>query len=172
MNSVLRVLLLFFLGFSAFTASLSVTSSSVQKKSTEKDEELSCELSLPSEARSVDGYLSVNFVITNISDHLVRLSDLTQGWRSVGRTDYEEVLRPDVWKSDRPRPEEFLRHIITIEPGKSASLPLKIKYYDEFQWGVPLTISVGYETQPAFANRYGTWSGSIQSKPVTVNVVE
>src|SRR4030095_7309801 len=69
-------------------------------------------------------------------------------------------------------PEDFPRHIVSIEPGQSIALPLKFRYYDELQRLKPLTISVGYETLPAFANRYETWTGSVQSKPVTVNVIE
>jgi hypothetical protein len=171
MNRVVSVLLLSLL-LHAGHASPLVTSSSAQNKSTERDRELVCELSLPSEVRSVDGYFNTNLVITNISDHLIRICTLTQGWRFVGRTDYTEVLRPDFWKSDRPKPEEFPDHVVAIEPGKSISIPLKIRYYDEIVRGHPLTISVGYETESEFAKRYGTWSGSIRSKPVMVNVIE
>jgi len=172
MNSAVIVLLLSSLLFHAGYPSSQIASSSAQNKPTERDKELSCELSLPSEVRSVDGYIDVSLVITNISDHLVRICTLTQGWRSVGKTDYTEVLHPDFWKSDRPRPDEFPEHIVTIESGKSISIPLKIRYYDEIVRGHPLTISVGYEAESAFAKRFGTWSGSIHSKPVTVNVIE
>jgi len=167
MNYAVRVLLLSSLLFHAGHAS-----SSAQNKPDERDKELSCEFSLPSEVRAVDGYIDASLVITNISDHLVRICTLIGGWRSVGRTDYTEVLCPDFWKSDGPRPEEFPKHIVTIESGKSISIPFKIIYYDEILRGHPLTISVRYETGPAFAKRYGTWSGSIHSKPVTVNVIE
>jgi hypothetical protein len=170
MNSVVRILLWSFLLFHAGLASS--PSSLAQDKPTERDRELSCELSLPTEVRAVDGYIDASLAITNISDQLVRICTLTQGWRSVGKTDYTEVLRPDVWKSDRPRAEEFPKHIVAIEPGKRISIPLKIRYYDEILRGHPLTISVGYETEPTFAKRYGTWSGSIRSKPVMVNVIE
>ena len=172
MTSVIRVLLFSSLLFHAGHISPSVTSSYAQKKPADTDRELSGELSLPAEVRSVNGHFDASLVITNISDHLVRICTLTQGWRSVGKTDYREILRPDFWKSDRPRPEEFPKHIVTIEPGKSISIPLKITYYDEFLRGHPLTISVGYESQPEFGKRYGTWSGSINSKPVTVKVIE
>ena len=172
MTSVIRVWLFSSLLFHAGHISPSVTSSYSQKKPADRDQELSCELSLPAEVRSVDGYFDASLVITNISDHRVRICTLTQGWRFVGKTDYREILRPDAWKSDRPRPEEFPKHIVTIEPGKSISIPLKITYYDEFLRGHPLTISVGYESQLEFARRYGTWSGSINSKPVTVKVIE
>ena len=172
MKSVLPFLLLSLLLFQGGHRSLAVTSSSARPSQTEKNKELSCELSLRSEVHAVDGYFDANLLMTNISDHLVRICTLTQEWRTVGRTDYRVVLRPDFWKSDSPRPQEFPRHIVSIEPGQSISLPLKFRYYDELQRLRPLTISVGYETLPAFANRYGTWAGSVQSKPVTVNVVE
>src|SRR6266849_4859649 len=102
MNYAVRVLLLSSLLFHAGHAS-----SSAQNKPDERDKELSCEFSLPSEVRAVDGYIDASLVITNISDHLVRICTLIGGWRSVGRTDYTEVLCPDFWKSDGPRPEEF-----------------------------------------------------------------
>ena len=90
----------------------------------------------------------------------------------MGKTDYQEILRPDFWKSDRPGPEKFPEHMVPIEPGKSISIPLKIIYHERILRGRPLTISVGYETELEFAMQYGTWSGSIHSKPVTVNVIE
>ena len=172
MNGILRVLLLSSLMFHGEHVSTPIVSSSAGLKPPDNDKELSCYVSLPSEIRSVEGYFDANLVITNTSDHLVRICTLTQGWRSVRKAHYVEIVRPDLWKSDRPGPEEFPKKIVNIAPGKSVSIPLKIRYCDQFVRGKPLTISAGYETGAAFARMYGTWSGSIRSKPVTVTVTE
>ena len=172
MNGIFTVLLSACLLSQAAYASLSEISSPGQNKASETDKELSCELSLPREVHAINGYIDASLVIRNTSDHSVKICTLTQGWRSVGKTDYTEILRPDVWKSDRPPPSEFPKHIVTIEAGKSISIPLKIRYYEDILRGQPLTISVGYETESAFAKQYGTWVGSIRSQPVTVDVIE
>lgn len=140
--------------------------------SKEKAAELSCKVSIPSEVHVVDGYIDANLVIKNTSEHPVKICTLTQGWRSIWKSNYDEVFRPDRWKSDSPRPDEFLKHIVSIEPEKNISLPFKVMYNAEFITGHPLTITAGYETGEEFARRYGIWFGSIRAKPVTVTVIE
>ena len=122
MNSVLSALLLFSVLFHS-DPRLSVGFSLTPNQPTQKDKELSCELSLPSEVWLVGGYFEASLVITNIHDHSVRICTLTQGWRSIGTTEYEEVRRPDFWKSDRPTQGEFPKHIVTIESAASISIP-------------------------------------------------
>ena len=68
----------------------------------------------------------------------------------------------------------FVENIVTLNPKDTFTFQIKINYADgvKFWRGQPLTISSGYSTGEKFAKKYGTWSGAIKAKPVTVNVIE
>jgi len=68
----------------------------------------------------------------------------------------------------------FVEKIVTLNPKDTFTFEIKINYADnvEFWRGHPLTISSGYSTGEEFAKKYDTWSGAIEAKTVTVNVVE
>jgi hypothetical protein len=157
----------------AFAGSLARPAQSHETKSA-KPEDLTCEISIPSEVKVVDGWVKADLVVKNVSDKPVRISTLVSGSRHVGKGSYRETFSPDWWKSDRPRSEEFFEKIAVLYPHDTFTFPIAIhyEYHVEFFRGVPLTIEAGYSTGKEFAGQYGVWQGDIHAKPVTVTVIE
>jgi len=156
-----------------FTAS-AIAPSNLYGGKAEGAQELACEISIPSEVYVNDGWIEGNFVVRNVSEHPVRICTFCSSSRSVWKGNYQEIFHPDWWKSDPPSPEMFVENILTLNPNDTFTFPFKVNYaYSAKFWrGRPLTISSGYSTGKEFAKKYDTWSGKIEAKPVTVNVVE
>ncbi|HKC86097.1 MAG TPA: hypothetical protein VKG02_09000 [Blastocatellia bacterium] len=159
--------------FCLFTASAVAPVGRYDAKA-ENGQELACEISVPSEAHVNNGWIDASLIVRNVSGNPVRICTLCSGSRHVWKGNYKETFRPDWWKSDSPSPEMFVEKIVTLNPKDTFTFEIKINYADnvEFWRGHPLTISSGYSTGEEFAKKYDTWSGAIEAKTVTVNVVE
>jgi hypothetical protein len=151
-----------------------VASAKSNANQTGETEKLICEISVLPKVNVVAGWIDASLIIKNVSEEPVRISSLYSGARHIWKGNYQESFSPDWWKTNRPKPERFAEKIVTLSPNETFTIPFKIhyEYNAEFFRGRPLTISSRYSISPTFAEQYGTWAGSIDAKPVTVNVIE
>jgi uncharacterized protein (TIGR03067 family) len=130
---------------------------------------LSCRLSAPAQLSSDVKKFKVELLLSNVGKNPLRIGTLCQGWRGSGQGWYEEVFRPDRWKSDRPRAADMARQIVTLQPGKIFSFPIELdaSNYRHIEF---LKIEMGYETAKSFAATHQTWAGSVRANPVLVRI--
>jgi hypothetical protein len=103
-------------------------------------------------------------VLTNRGKKPIRVCTLCGGWRSGGKNNHEERFAPDWWKSDRPRDSEFDKHIVTLKPGQSVSLPSS----QRGDFGEKYTLKASYEVGKAFAARHKVWQGKAKAGPLVI----
>lgn len=116
---------------------------------------------VPLETKRVEAEL----VLTNDGDKPLRVGTLC-GYYPAGRAAYE--FRPDWFKSDSPSPAMSEKAVVTLQPGKSVSLPFSMGNVDRTKDDYTLTAS--YEVEDAFAKAHDTWKGRVEAEPVTVKV--
>ena len=109
--------------------------------------------------------MEAELVLTNEGDKPLRVCTLF-GSFPAGPTKYE--FRAGWFKSDRPTPEQFEKRIVTLQPGKSVSLPFTLGDVDRTKDAY--TISAAYEVEEEFAKAHDAWKGRVEAKPVTVPV--
>lgn len=145
-----------------------------KSKQVEDIEKLTCEISIPTKVRVLKGWINAKLIIKNVSNEPIKVCALYSGAPQIWRGHYEETFRPDFWRSDRPRPTKFVEKIMSLAPDEEFIIPLRINYENhlEFFRGHPLTITAGYSIGNEFAEQYRTWTGRIQAKPVTIDVIE
>ena len=121
--------------------------------------ELTCEISISPKLDANNGF-PASLIIKNVSQKPVRICTMCQGWRSEGAEGigtYEISFTPESWKSDSPSLEELSKHIVTLAPGETVSLPFTLR-------GAPyIKITAGYGVSKAFAEKLGIWHGSTQT---------
>ncbi len=78
----------------------------------------------------------------------------------------QEGLDPEFWKSDRPRDEEFDKHIAVVPPGETVALPISFGVVAAGQ----IKVSVEYTVGKGFAQRHNVWFGAAKAPPITVDV--
>ena len=130
---------------------------------------LSCRILAPCNSKATNGYVDAVLILENTGEHSVRVCTIyaERQHMSFGRGWAEVEINPGWWKSDSPSPDEFARHIATINPGFSLGLPFKVTYAN----GNPPKVSAAYEINERFAKQYNTWSGRVEAEPIEVNVV-
>jgi hypothetical protein len=116
---------------------------------------------VPLETKKVEAEL----VLTNDGDKPVRVCTLC-GEFPTGKAAYQ--FRPDWFKSDRPSPAMSEKAVVTLQPGKSVSLPFSLGNVDRTKDDYTLTAS--YEVEDEFAKAHDTWKGRVEAEPVTVKV--
>jgi RNA polymerase sigma factor (sigma-70 family) len=116
------------------------------------------------------GELKAELVLTNAGPVPVTICTLSGGYRSGDgdRTWFDDTFCPDFWKSDRPRAEEFAKHLVTLNPGQRHSFPILVRGVRGAEGQFKLTAS--YETGEAFAKQYGTWTGHVKAGPIVIPV--
>jgi hypothetical protein len=112
--------------------------------------------------------LKWELVLTNRSKKPVRVCTLCGGMAGGGKEDYKQTFAPDWWKSDRPRDSEFDKHIVTLKPGQSVSLP---SGWGGFR-GEKYTIKASYRVGKAFAGRHKVWAGEVKAGPVVIRTLK
>jgi hypothetical protein len=80
----------------------------------------------------------------------------------------EETFGPDIWKSDRPTPEQSAKHMVTLQPGESVSLPTMWRGIVGINGA--LEIRLAYQVGPEFAKKHHTWEGLVEARPVVFAV--
>ena len=161
------------LGLLSWSA-VSVTSVEPNDSRTDEPQKLVCEISVAPEVKVIDGGIDAKLIIKNVSAEHVRISGLYSSSRHIWKGNYQENFSPDWWRSNKPKPEKFIEKILTLSPNQTLTIPFRIEYEHsaEFFRGQRLTISSRYSISKQFAELYGTWAGSIEAKPVTIDVVE
>jgi RNA polymerase sigma-70 factor (ECF subfamily) len=129
---------------------------------------LSAHIEVKTLTRGAATEIKAALVLTNTTRRPVRLCTLVGGDRSSSDAWHEENMRPDSWKSDSPSPEQSARHVVTLPPGKSISLPFAARFPDRGQKA--FTIRAAYEVGEDFARRLDTWVGRVEAPPVRVTV--
>jgi hypothetical protein len=137
----------------------------------QKAQDLACEISVSSDVRAVNKFFDARMIVRNISQKPIRVSTLSPGSRHVWEGNYQLIHNPDMWATNRPKPEIFAAKILTLYPGDTFSYPIEIGYEEKFFLERSLTISAGYTIPEDFALQYNTWSGYVKAEPVTVNVI-
>jgi hypothetical protein len=112
--------------------------------------------------------LKWELVLTNEGKTPIRVCTLCNGAGGGGKGTYDESFAPDFWKSDRPRDEEFGKHIVTLKAGQSVSLPASLGGYR----GEKYTISASYQVRKTFAARHKVWEGKVEAKPVVIRALK
>ena len=112
--------------------------------------------------------LKWELVLTNEGRTPIRVCTLCGGGGSVWEGHHEKYFAPDHWKSDRPRDEEFDKHVVTLKAGQSVSLPSSLGGWR----GEKYTLMAGYRVGKAFAERHKVWQGKVEAKPVVIRAVK
>jgi hypothetical protein len=112
--------------------------------------------------------LQWELVLTNRDGKPLKVCTLCGGWGSGGKGGYERTFAPDWWKSDRPGDEEFDKHVVTLKPGQSVSLPCSLGGWR----GEKYTITASYQVGKKFAARHKVWEGTAKAKPVEIRAVK
>src|SRR5262245_18245153 len=99
--------------------------------------------------------LEWELVLTNQGGKPVRVCTLCGGGGGAWEGYHEEYFAPDKWKSDRPRDEEFGKHVVTLKAGQSVSLPASLGGWR----GEKYTLTACYRVGKAFATRHNVWEG-------------
>ncbi len=119
--------------------------------------------------RSTDRIVSVKLVLRNAGQVPLKGCTLCQGWRSVWAGGYEEMFRPDSWKSDRPHDGQFKEHIVLLKPGETTSITSRI-CRDRLKGYKKTSVRMGYEIGEEFAGQHYTWSGKVTTGAVEIEV--
>jgi hypothetical protein len=112
--------------------------------------------------------LKWELVLTNEGKTPVRVCTLCGGSGGGSKGRYEQSFAPDFWKSDRPRDEEFDKHVVTLKAGQSVSLPGSLGGYR----GEKYTVTASYQVGKEFAARHKVWQGKAEAKPVVIRAVK
>jgi HEAT repeat protein len=126
---------------------------------------LSANIVAPAEMQIINGRVKAQLVLTNNNSNPIRLTTLCQGWRSMGEDFFEEIFRPDIWKSDRPTDKKIKENITAVQPDESVFLPMNFRYTG---WDT-ITLKAGYEIGEEFAREHGTWRGIVSAEPIVLN---
>ena len=117
--------------------------------------------------------VQAELLLTNESDKPLRICTLCGGLRSAWEGNYQETFCPDFFKSDRPTAEQSAGRVVTLQPGKSASLPISpINTYGGNPREVDgkLKVVAAYEVGDEFAKKFDTWAGRVEAEPVVIAV--
>jgi hypothetical protein len=114
------------------------------------------------------GRLEWELVLTNRGGTPVRVCTLCNGWGGGSKEGYRRCFAPDKWKSDRPSDEEFGKHVVTLKPGQSVSLPSSLGGWR----GEKYTLGASYEVGKEFAARHKVWHGKVEAKPVVIRALK
>lgn len=112
--------------------------------------------------------LKWELVLTNEGKTPIRVCTLCGGWGSGGRDSFEQSFAPDFWKSDRPPDAEFDKHVVTLKPGQSVSLPSALGGWR----GEKYTIKASYQVGKAFAAKHKVWQGKAEARPVEIRAIK
>jgi hypothetical protein len=116
-------------------------------------EEITCEISISSKLNANNGFPAW-LILKNISHKSIRICNYCYPKKSEWSGTAEFIFEPEFWKSDRPSLEDFSKHIITLHPGETLSLPFTLR-------GAPYTtIIAAYAVSESFAKKLGIWHGS------------
>jgi RNA polymerase sigma factor (sigma-70 family) len=130
---------------------------------------LSARIDAPAEIAATAAELTGKLVLTNDGDVPVRVCTLTPGNDGLGGA-FGQHFRPDWWKSDRPPLATSAKHVVTLAPGKSVSLPFRIArvhYKDRDSF----TITGFYAVEnKGVADALKLWVGKAVAQPKTVKV--
>jgi uncharacterized protein (TIGR03067 family) len=133
-------------------------------------QELSARIALKSPLALAGTRVPADLILTNQSDHPIRLGTFVNGISSMdtaGRW-FKIDLGPDHFLKDSPSPETVRKHIVALGPGKSLALPFTVPVPAGAQG--TMTIHAAYSTEVDFAKRFGIWSGRVRANPVSVKV--
>lgn len=148
--------------------SLSLFASQAKAAAPAPKKVLAAKINVKSKLPLATNELKWELVLTNEGDELVRVCTLCGGWGGGGTGSVGHTFAPDFWKSDRPRDEDFDKHIVTLKPGESVSLPSSLGGFRGEQY----TLSASYEVGREFAARHKIWQGKAEAKPVVISAVK
>jgi RNA polymerase sigma factor (sigma-70 family) len=130
---------------------------------------LAARIDPPAEVAATAPELRAALVLTNDGNVPVRVCTLVSRSNGPGgRFDYR--LRPDWWKMEAPTLADSAKHVVTLAPGRSVSLPLsapRSAYRDRASCTLTATYAV---EDRAFADRLEIWSGRVAAPPREVKV--
>jgi RNA polymerase sigma factor (sigma-70 family) len=130
---------------------------------------LSARIDAPAEIATTAAELTGKLVLTNDGELPIRVCTLTPGTDGLGGA-FGQHFRPDWWKSDRPPLAASAKHVVTLAPGTSVSLPFRITrvhYKDRDSF----TITGFYAVEnKGFAAALKLWMGKAVAQPKTVKV--
>jgi RNA polymerase sigma factor (sigma-70 family) len=113
--------------------------------------------------------LKTELVLTNESDKSLRIGTLCSRIIETSPGWIETTLRPDFWQGAGPAESEMARHVATLQPGQSVSLP------NPLGGGVrgvdgKYRIEAAYQIREDFAKKHGTWMGRVEARSVVIAV--